>query len=77
MEPSPYHKYPIGDIMIVKLANNIGKWHGQFFGWLSRKATTSKWFALGLTLWALYEIFEHIALPTIMILWGTGHITSK
>lgn len=63
--------------MIVKLANNIGKWHGQFFGWLSRKATTSKWFALGLTLWALYEIFEHIALPTIMILWGTGHITSK
>ena len=63
--------------MIVKFANNIGKWHGQFFGYLSRKASTSKWFALGLTLWALYEIFEHIALPTIAILWGTGQIGTK
>jgi hypothetical protein len=63
--------------MLVKLANNIGKWHGQFFGYLSRKATTSKWFALGLTLWACYEIFEHIALPAIAIMWGTGHFGLK
>lgn len=63
--------------MIVKFAKNIGKWHGQFFGWLSQKATTSNWFALALTLWALYEIFEHVALPVIAIMWGTGHIGTK
>jgi hypothetical protein len=61
----------------VRLANWIGAGHAKFFGFLSRKAATSKWFALGLTLWALYEIFEHIALPTIAIMWGTGHFGVK
>lgn len=63
--------------MIVKLANKIGEMHGKFFAYLSKKATTSKWFTLGLTLWACYEIFEHIALPTIAVMWGTGHFGVK
>ena len=61
--------------MIVKIANYIGKTHATFFLWLSQKSQASVWFALALTLYALYEIFEHIALPVIAIMWGMGKVS--
>lgn len=64
-------------IMIVQFANYIGKLHGRFFGFLSRKAESHPIWALALTFWALYEIFEHIALPTIALLWATGDVVLK
>ena len=63
--------------MIVNIANQIGQLHGKFFLFLSRKAESHPIWALALTLWALYEIFEHIALPTIALLWATGDIGVK
>ena len=63
--------------MIVNFANKIGKWHAQFFAFLSRKAESHPVWAIALSLWALYEIFEHIALPTIAVLWATGDVTVK
>jgi hypothetical protein len=63
--------------MLIKIANRIGKAHAEFFGWLSQRAAASIWFALALTLYALYEIFEHIALPIIATLWATGTIGVK
>ena len=63
--------------MIVRIANRIGQLHGKFFLYLSRKAESHPVWALALTAWALYEIFEHIALPTIAVLWATGDIGVK
>lgn len=63
--------------MIVNIANKIGQLHGKFFLFLSKKAESHPVWALALTVWALYEIFEHIALPTIAILWATGDIGAK
>ena len=63
--------------MLVNIANKIGQLHGKFFLWLSHKAESHPLWALALTAWALYEIFEHVALPTIAILWGTGAIGIK
>lgn len=61
--------------MLIKIANYIGQTHSKFFLWLSNKSKVSVWFALGLTAYALYEIFEHIALPTIGILWAMGKVS--
>jgi len=63
--------------MIVEIANKIGQAHGKFFLWLSKKAESHPLWAVALTLWALYEIFEHIALPTIGVLWATGDLTLR
>jgi len=63
--------------MIVTIANKIGQLHGQFFLWLSKKAESHPLWALALSVWALYEIFEHVALPAIAILWATGDIGIK
>ena len=62
---------------IIEFSKNIGKWHGKFFMWLSNKAESHPLWAWALTFWASYEIFEHIALPTVAILWGTGQLTIK
>ena len=63
--------------MIINIANKIGQLHGRFFLFLSKKAESHPLWAVALTLWALYEIFEHIALPTIAFLWATGDIGVK
>ena len=63
--------------MIVKVANKIGQAHAKFFMWLSKKAESHPLWAVVLTVWALYEIFEHIALPTVALLWMTGDIGVK
>jgi len=61
--------------MIVSFANKIGQAHGKFFTWLGHKAETNPWWAVALTAWALYEIFEHFAGPVIAVLWATGHVS--
>ena len=61
--------------MIVKLANKIGQAHGKFFMWLGHKAETNPWWAVALTVWALYEIGEHIAGPVMAVLYATGHLS--
>ena len=48
--------------------------HAKFFMWLSKKAETHPVWAIILTIWALYEIFEHVALPSIALFWMTGSI---
>lgn len=63
--------------MIVQLANKIGEMHGKFFLWLSNKAESHPVWALALTAWALYEIFEHIALPALAIMWATGDLVVR
>lgn len=60
--------------MIVKFANWIGSQHGKFFLWLGLKAQSNPWWAVALTLWALYEVLEHIAGPLMAVLWATGHM---
>ena len=61
--------------MIVKFANSIGRTHGRFFTWLGQKAESNPWWAVALTVWALYEIAEHIAGPIMAILYATGHLS--
>ena len=63
--------------MIVNLANKIGEMHGKFFLWLSVKAESHPVWALASTAWALYEIFEHIALPALAIMWATGDLVVR
>lgn len=62
---------------IVNFSKNIGKWHSKLFVKLSEKAGKHWVWGLALTFVALYEIFEHIALPLIAILWGTGSLGLK
>lgn len=64
-------------MFLVDIANRIGKAHAKFFLFLSQKAETHPLWAIALTAWALYEIFEHIALPTLALLWATGDIGLK
>ena len=42
------------------IITKIGLWHSKIFETLSRKARTSKFWAILLTLAVLYEIVEHI-----------------
>ena len=60
--------------MIVKFANKIGQLHGKFFMWLSEKASSHPMWALLLTAWALYEIFEHFAFPLLAVWYGITHL---
>ena len=62
-------------MLILKLANGIGKTHAKFFMWLSQKSESNPWVASLLTLAALYEITEHLLGPTLAILYASGHIT--
>ena len=61
--------------MIIAFANKIGQAHGKFFTWLGRKAESNPWWAVALTVWALYEIAEHIAGPILAVLALTGHVS--
>lgn len=62
---------------IVRFANGIGRMHGKFFVWLGHKAESNPWWAMALTLWALYEIMEHIAGPVLAVLYATGHLAVR
>jgi hypothetical protein len=44
----------------------IGLWHSKIFGVLSKKARTSRFWAIMLTLAVLYEIIEHVVWPILV-----------
>jgi hypothetical protein len=50
------------------IVQKIGKWHSKVFGYVSKKAKTSKWWAIALTVLVLYELVEHIVYP-ILVPW--------
>ena len=48
------------------LVNKIGQWHSKVFGYVSKKAKTSKIWAIALTLLIIYELIEHIVYPILV-----------
>jgi hypothetical protein len=50
------------------IVQKIGKCHSKVFGYVSKKAKTSKWWAIALTVLVLYELVEHIVYP-ILVPW--------
>ena len=48
------------------LVQKIGKAHSRFFGFLSFKAKTSKFWAILLSVAVLYEIVEHVVYPILI-----------
>jgi|TARA_B100001971_G_scaffold157215_1_gene146832 hypothetical protein len=48
------------------LIEKIGRFHSKVFEFLSRKAKTSKFWAILLTFAVLYEIIEHIVWPILV-----------
>ena len=48
------------------IVQKIGKWHSRVFGYVSKKAKTSKWWAIALTVLVLYEIVEHVVYPVLV-----------
>ncbi len=52
--------------MFNKIIQKIGKTHAKIFGYVSKKAKTSKWWAIVLTILILYELVEHIIYPILV-----------
>ena len=48
------------------VVQKIGKWHSRVFGYVSKKAKTSKVWAIALTLLVIYEIIEHLVSPILV-----------
>ena len=48
------------------IVQKIGKAHSRFFGFLSLKAKTSKFWAILLSVAVLYEIAEHVVYPILI-----------
>ena len=48
------------------IIRRIGLWHSKIFDSLSKKAKTSKFWAIVLTLAILYEIIEHVGWPILV-----------
>jgi len=48
------------------IIRRIGLWHSKIFDSLSKKAKTSKFWAIVLTLAILYEIIEHVVWPILV-----------
>ena len=49
-----------------KIIAKIGQLHSRFFGYVSEKAKTSKWWAILLTFLVIYELIEHIVYPILV-----------
>ena len=49
-----------------KIVQKIGEWHSKLFKFLSKKAKTSKFWAILLTFAILYEIVEHLVWPILV-----------
>ena len=48
------------------IIRRIGLWHSKIFDSLSKKAKTSRFWAIVLTLAILYEIIEHVVWPILV-----------
>ncbi len=55
---------------LLKITQKITTWHEKVFKYLTRKSKTSLFFTWLLVFICLYEIFEHIIIPLIII-WGS------
>ena len=48
------------------LITKIGMIHSRVFAYVSKKASTSKWWAILLTALVIYEIVEHVVYPFLV-----------
>ena len=55
---------------LLKITQKITTWHEKMFTYLITKSKTSLFFTWLLVFICLYEIFEHIIIPLILIYWG-------
>jgi len=55
---------------LLKLTQKITTWHEKMFTYLITKSKTSLFFTWLLVFICLYEIFEHIIIPLVLIYWG-------
>jgi len=53
---------------VNKVIKKIGNTHAKVFGYVTKKAKKSKWWAIVLTALVLYEIIEHTVYP-ILVPW--------
>ena len=56
--------------ILLKITQKITTWHERMFKFLIKKSKTSMWFTFLLLFICLYEIFEHIIIPSFLIWWG-------
>jgi len=52
--------------MFKNLVVKIGQLHSKFFGYVSKRAKTSKVWAIALTFLVIYEIIEHVVYPILV-----------
>ena len=52
--------------MFNNIIQKIGRLHSRFFGYVSEKAKTSKWWAILLSVLVIYEIIEHVVYPILV-----------
>jgi len=55
---------------LLKITQQITTWHEGMFKFLIKKSKTSMWFTFLLLFICLYEIFEHIVIPAVLLWWG-------
>jgi hypothetical protein len=48
------------------IIDKIGKWHSKVFKYVSKKAKTSKLWAIVLTALVIYELIEHLVYPWLV-----------
>ena len=55
---------------LLKLTQKITNGHEKMFKYITLKSKTSIFFTWLLVFICLYEIFEHIIIPLVLIWWG-------
>jgi len=55
---------------LLRITQKITTWHEGMFKFLIKKSKTSMWFTFLLLFICLYEIFEHIVIPAVLLWWG-------
>jgi hypothetical protein len=55
---------------LLKITQKITTWHEGLFKFLIKKSKTSMWFTFLLLFICIYEIFEHIFIPAVLLWWG-------
>ena len=48
------------------IINRLGEWHSKVFKYVSKKAKTSKFWAIILTALIIYELIEHLVYPWLV-----------
>jgi len=55
---------------LLKITHKINTWHEGMFKFLIKKSKTSMWFTFLLLFICIYEIFEHVVIPAVLLWWG-------